>query len=57
MSAYPLLSLPSWDTHTRSATVRVTALLRTRQGLRAVTAEAPTEADALAALAARGVRW
>lgn len=55
MSAHPLLSLPSWDVRTRLATVRVTALVRTRQGLRAVTAEALTEADAVAILRARGI--
>lgn len=55
----PLLVLPSWDARTRAATVRVTALVHTSRGLRAVNAEAPTEDAATeAALAvARRVAW
>ena len=63
MSAHPLLLLPSWDTrptqrepHGR-ACVRLTALLSAARGLRAVTVEALTEADAVGLLNARGVRW
>ena len=63
MTAHPLLLLPSWDPrpakdapHGRSC-VRVTALLSTARGLRAVTVEASTEGAALEALSARGVRW
>ena len=63
MSVYPMLSLPSWDARPTQreprgrACVRLTALLSTARGLRAVTVEALTEADALALLCARGVRW
>lgn len=57
-----LLALPSWDPtpapqepHGRPC-VRVTALVRTRQGLRAVVVDAPTEGAALDQLALHGVR-
>lgn len=63
MIAHPLLLLPSWDTrptqrepHGR-ACVRLTAFVACGRGLRAVTVEALTEADAVALLSARGVRW
>lgn len=59
MSAHPLLLLPSWDTrptqrepHGR-ACVRLTAFVTTARGLRAVTVEALTEADAVKQLAAK----
>lgn len=57
-----LLALPSWDPtpapkepHGRPC-ARVTALVRTRQGLRAVVVEAATEGAALERIATRGVR-
>lgn len=63
MTAHPLLLLPSWDArptqrepHGR-ACVRLTAFVASARGLRAVTVEALTEADAVGLLNARGVRW
>ena len=63
MGVYPMIALPSWDArptqrepHGR-ACVRLTAFVASTRGLRAVTVEALTEADAVSLLNARGVRW
>ena len=56
--SHHLVALPSWEAKAGRSSgprVRVTALVRTWRGLRAVVVEAETEADALAALA-RGER-
>lgn len=62
MTAHPLLLLPSWDTRPAKdapqgrACVRLTAFVATARGLRAVTVEALTEADAVTLLCAKGIK-
>lgn len=54
---YHLVTLPAWDPRHAPgrSCVRMTALVRTARGLRAVVFEAATEADALARLCAEGI--
>lgn len=61
--AHHLVTLPSWDPRRTEESpngcpcVRLTALARRKHGLRRVVFEAPTEAEALAALCAEGIAW
>lgn len=54
---YHLVTLPAWDPRPAPgrSCVRLTALVRSARGLRAVVFEAPTETDALERLCAEGI--
>lgn len=56
-TSFYLVSLPAWDPRPAPGRpcVRLTALVRSARGLRAVVFEAPTETDALARLCAEGI--